>query len=159
MNEQEQIFFVKGMLPHANSAETVFHLNPIVTLAQAALESGWGKSNLALKGNNFFGLTAYGKSNDYWHGGVITLANGADALPFRRYDTVNNSFLDFARLIKEGYRMAWSFSRNIEAYAKEIAYSRYISEQNGDNRELYRRSLVSLAKRIQTIVSLINHNR
>ena len=73
MNEQEQIFFVKGMLPHANSAETFFHLNPIVTLAQAALESGWGKSNLALKGNNFFGLTAYGKSNDYWHGGVITL--------------------------------------------------------------------------------------
>jgi len=41
------------------------------------------------------------------------------------------------------------------AYAKEIAYSPYISELNGDDRETYRRSLVSLERTIRAIVAMI----
>ncbi|MFQ9020533.1 MAG: hypothetical protein ACLR6J_02165 [Parabacteroides merdae] len=58
---------------------------------------------------------------------------------FRRYDTRENSFLDFARLIRNNYRSAWQVGSNDpQAYAKEIAYSPYVSELNGDNREAYR---------------------
>lgn len=39
--------FVKRFLPEAEAAEKRFHLNPVVMLAQAAIESGWNESNLA----------------------------------------------------------------------------------------------------------------
>ena len=39
--------FVKRFLPEAEVAETRFHLNPVVMLAQAALESGRNESNQA----------------------------------------------------------------------------------------------------------------
>ena len=77
------------------------------------------------------------------------------SMDFRRYDTRENSFLDFARLIRDEYRSAWSVSNDMPAYAKEIAYSPYISELNGDDRETYRRSLVSIERTIRAIVAMI----
>ena len=76
-------------------------------------------------------------------------------MQFRRYDTRENSFLDFARLIRDSYRSAWQVSHNMEAYAKEIAYSPYISELNGDDRETYRHSLIQIAATIRAIIEMI----
>ena len=144
-----QINFVKECLPAAVSAGAAFNLNPLVILAQAAFESGWGTSNLAKECRNYFGLTAYGCSNAYWHGGKTTVKASSYPLNFRRYDTRENSFLDFARLIRNNYRSAWQVSNNPQAYAKEIAYSPYISELNGDNRETYRHSIIQITQTIQ----------
>lgn len=149
-----QISFVRACLPAALSAGAAFNMNPLVILAQAAFESGWGTSNLAQESRNYFGLTAYGCSNPYWHGGKTTVQGRSYSLDFRCYDTRENSFLDFARLIRNGYRQAWQVSRDPQAYAKEIAYSRYISERNGDDRETYRRSLVQIAQTIQAVMAL-----
>ena len=150
-----QISFVKECLPAALSAGAAFNMNPLVILAQAALESGWGMSDLARESRNFFGLTAYGCSNQYWHGGKTTVNTGSYSLDFRRYDTRENSFLDFARLIRNNYRTAWQANNNPEAYAREIAYSPYISELNGDDRETYRQSLVQMEKTVRAIVEII----
>ena len=144
----QQISFVKNSLQAAVSAGASFNMNPTVILAQAAFESGWGMSKLATGSNNYFGLTAYGCSNQYWHGGKTTVNTGSYSLDFRRYDTRENSFLDFARLIRSAYPRAYHFSFQPEAYAKEIAYSPYISEQNGDNRDLYRRNIIALEAEI-----------
>ena len=76
-------------------------------------------------------------------------------LNFRRYDTRENSFLDFARLIRNNYRSAWQVSNDPQAYAKEIAYSPYISELNGDNRETYRHSIIQITQTIQAVMALI----
>ena len=130
-------------------------LQPLAILAQAAFESGWGASNLAKESRNYFGLTAYGCSNAYWHGGKTTVKASSYPLNFRRYDTRENSFLDFARLIRNSYRSAWQVSNDLQAYAKEIAYSPYISELNGDNRETYRLSIIQIAQTIQAIMALI----
>ena len=151
----QQISFVKNSLQAAVSAGASFNMNPTVILAQAAFESGWGMSKLATGSNNYFGLTAYGCSNQYWHGGKTTVNTGSYSLDFRRYDTRENSFLDFARLIRNNYRTAWQASNNPEAYAHEIAYSPYISELNGDARETYRRSLVQMEKTVRAIVEII----
>lgn len=153
----QQIKFVKDSLQAAVSAGAAFNMNPSVILAQAAFESGWGTSNLATGSNNFFGLTAYGCSNQYWHGGKTAVNTGSYSLDFRRYDTRKNSFLDFARLIRNNYRIAWQASNTPEAYAREIAYSPYISELNGDDRETYRRSLVQIEKTIQAIVAMVSN--
>lgn len=157
MMTARQINFVKATLPAARSAGKAFGMNPVAILSQAAFESGWGTSRLAREDRNYFGLTAYGASNAYWHGAKRTVETARYRLDFRHYDTLENSFLDFARLIRTGYRTAWSLSDNLEAYAKEIAYSPYISERNGDNREVYRKSLVSLAQTIEGIISSLTN--
>ena len=43
-------------------------------------------------------------------------------------------------------------------YAKAIAYSPYISELNGDNRERYRETLVQLYREIEPIYSSLKNN-
>lgn len=152
----QQIRFVKDSLPAAVSAGATFNMNPLAILSQAAFESGWGTSNLATAGRNFFGLTAYGCSNEYWHGGKTTVRTTGYSLDFRRYDTRENSFLDFARLIRNNYRTAWQVSHDLTAYAREIAYSPYISELNGDDRETYRRSLIDIAATIQAVIEMLS---
>lgn len=151
----QQIRFVKQNLPHAIQAGAKFALNPTVILAQAAIESGWGNSRLAKEARNFFGLTAYGCPNEFWQGKKIQAGTAPHTLPFRLYLNPANSFFDFARLIRNRYRMAWQMSEDLEAYAKEIAYSAYLSEANGDNREIYRRTMIACGKTIQAIVQLL----
>ena len=151
----QQINFVKNSLQAAVSAGASFNMNPTVILAQAAFESGWGTSHLATGSSNFFGLTAYGASNQYWHGGKTQVKTDSYSLDFRRYDTRENSFLDFARLIRNNYRAAWQVSSDPEAYAREIAYSPYISELNGDDRETYRLSLVCIDRVIRAIIEMV----
>jgi flagellar protein FlgJ len=141
--------FVNKFYPAAKAAGAEFNINPVVVLAQAAIESGWGESKLSSY-NNFFGITAYGRINNYWHGGKIQLAE--DGLTFRRYDTMENSFMDYCRLIRGSYRTSADLSFHPAAFAKSIAYSKYISEVNGDNRASYQILMEKLSASIATLV-------
>ena len=141
--------FVNKFYPAAKAAGAEFNINPVVILAQAAIESGWGESKLSSY-NNFFGITAYGRINSYWHGGKIQLAD--NGLPFRRYDTMENSFMDYCRLIRSSYRTSADLSFYPAAFAKSIAYSKYISEVNGDNRASYQILMEKLSASIATLV-------
>lgn len=141
--------FVNKFYPAAKAAGAEFNINPVVVLAQAAIESGWGESKLSSY-NNFFGITAYGRINNYWHGGKIQLAEGG--LSFRRYDTMENSFMDYCRLIRGSYRTSADLSFHPAAFAKSIAYSKYISEVNGDNRASYQILMEKLSASIATLV-------
>lgn len=145
----KQAFF-KQFLPAAQAAGEHFKLNPAIILAQAAIESGWGQSTLCRLYNNYFGLTGYGQPTLYWNGSKTLKAEegGISHLQFRIYESEEQSFFDFARLIRSVYPTAAAVSFYPEAYAKEIAYSRYISEQNGDNREAYRKMLIAICKYI-----------
>ena len=62
----KQSEFFSSLLPLARKAGEAFRINPAVILAQAAIESGWGQSDLASEHHNYFGLTAYGRSNVWW---------------------------------------------------------------------------------------------
>lgn len=141
--------FVNKFYPAAKAAGAEFNINPVVVLAQAAIESGWGESKLSSY-NNFFGITAYGRINNYWHGGKIQLAE--DGLTFRRYDTMENSFMDYCRLIRGSYRTSADLSFHPAAFAKSIAYSKYISEVNGDNRASYQILMEKLSASIATLI-------
>ena len=141
--------FVNKFYPAAKAAGAEFNINPVVILAQAAIESGWGESKLSSY-NNFFGITAYGRINNYWHGGKIQLAE--NGLTFRRYDTMENSFMDYCRLIRGSYRTSADLSFHPAAFAKSIAYSKYISEVNGDNRASYQILMEKLSASIATLI-------
>ena len=141
--------YISTHLADAQSAGDRFHLNPIILLAQAALESGWGTSRLAREANNHFGITGYGASNAFWHGGRVTARYKRGELLFRRYDSARNSYLDFARLLVCSYPQAAAMSR---------FPADYISELNGDNRERYRETLVQLCREIEPIYSSLKNN-
>ena len=57
--------YIKQYLPLAQKAGERFGMNPIILLAQSAIETGWGESSLAVEDNNFFGITAYGRPNPF----------------------------------------------------------------------------------------------
>lgn len=148
--------FLLRYLDEANKAGGKYRIGPTVILAQAAIESGWGESVLATVHHNLFGLTGYGPKNEYWHGGKTELKEGG--LCFRKYVTTADSFYDFARLIRHAYPRAADLSHNPAGYAFEIAYSRYISEVNGDNRVAYRKMLVSISDTLAKLIE-IHHNK
>ena len=49
----EQVDFISSYLPLARKAGESFRINPIVILAQAVIESGWGQSDLRLSTRRF----------------------------------------------------------------------------------------------------------
>jgi flagellum-specific peptidoglycan hydrolase FlgJ len=81
---------------------------PEVAIIQSAIESGWGKSLLARKYNNYFGI----KSTRDWKGKSITLKteeeyNGKLTFvdgTFRAYDSFQDSVKDYVKFLKENPR-------------------------------------------------------
>lgn len=64
--------FVEKMAPIAAQIKATYGIDPLITVSQAALESGWGLSGLTQKANNLFGFTGdtwakEGKSVIYMH--------------------------------------------------------------------------------------------
>lgn len=150
--------YVKNYYKVADKVGKEFGINPIVILAQAAIESGWGTSVLSRENHNFFGITAYGSPNAYWHGAKrISKTSG---LPFRSYDTVEDCFRDFAHLISVKYNPAAKASQDVAQYASLISSSPYINEKNGDNRSRYKTLIIQNASAIVEFVkkfqSLLN---
>ena len=141
----KQSEFFSSLLPLARKAGEAFRINPAVILAQAS------------EHHNYFGLTAYGRSNVWWKGASIEL--GAHSLRFRTYDSPGDSFMDYARLIRSVYPFAADVSDDPKAFARKIAYSKYISEVNGDNRAAYQALLVKVCRKISKLIPHpINHN-
>jgi flagellar protein FlgJ len=133
--------YAKKFAPQAIAAGKRYNLNPVVILAQGMHESGYGTSYGALVRKNHFGITAAGKPNEFWDGSKSPSKTNPHLI-FRIYKTDQDSFYDFARLISSKYTTAAAVSNDTTSYAKAIAYSPYISEANGDNREQYQRAIV-----------------
>jgi flagellar protein FlgJ len=104
--------FKEMMASAADAASRTSGIPPVFILAQAALESGWGKSEVidlnGSKSHNLFGIKATGS----WKGKVAEaltteFVNGKEIkviAKFRAYDSYTDSFADFAQLIKNSAR-------------------------------------------------------
>lgn len=79
-----------------------------ITLAQGLLESGAGRSELAVKGNNHFGIKCHG-----WDGRKIYHDDDASGECFRAYAHARESFEDHSRFLRNGsrYRSLFSLER------------------------------------------------
>lgn len=76
-----------------------------ITLAQGLLESGAGRSRLAVKGNNHFGIKCHG-----WGGASIYEDDDERNECFRRYPSAYDSFEDHSRFLRSGQRYRSLFS-------------------------------------------------
>jgi len=130
--------FVDQVLPSIRAAAQALGLNPLVLLAQAALETGWGKRMArTADGNpslNLFGI----KADDTWvgaraaantveySGGVATQRQAA----FRAYGSIEESVNDFAHLLKNSprYRHAAAAGPDAQAYVDGIGRSGYATD-------------------------------
>lgn len=77
--EQVKLDFIKQVAPTAEKEQRKYHVYASVTIAQAALESNWGQSELAQKYNNLFGVKGTGinsalmTTKEYVNGQWITI--------------------------------------------------------------------------------------
>ncbi len=105
-----------------------------VTMAQAILESGWGKSGLSTKANNFFGIKGKGPE------GSVTMRtreviNGKSVYvnaPFRKYDSPAQSFADHGKFFTDNKRYATAMKHTDDPhrFAQEIAKAGYATDPN-----------------------------
>jgi flagellar protein FlgJ len=130
--------FVDQVLPSIRTAAEALGLNPLVLLAQAALETGWGKRMArTADGNpslNLFGI----KADDTWAGaraaantieytgGVATQRQAA----FRAYGSIEESVNDFAHLLKNSprYQHVAAAGQDAQAYVDGIGRSGYATD-------------------------------
>lgn len=93
--------FIKAVAPYAVIDMEQHNIYASVTIAQAIIESGWGKDNIAVQYKNFFGMKAKGESNtgnEFWDGkGVKLNASEGGKSYFRVYDSLMNSIYDHGR--------------------------------------------------------------
>lgn len=103
-----------------------------VTMAQAALESGWGKSGLSQQANNFFGIKGRGPAGsvtmptkEFLNGKWVTVN-----APFRKYNSPSESFADHGKFLRENRRYANAFNHtdNARQFAREIHKAGYATD-------------------------------
>ena len=113
--------FIERLVPHAQELQDGYGVLPSIILGQAILESNWGKSTLASKYNNLFGIKAYGDQkkvsletkefvNEEW----INIQGD-----FKVYDSWEQSMDDHTQLFVQG--VDW----NPALYEKVITATNY----------------------------------
>lgn len=96
----KQTFF-ELYAPLAIEQQQKFGIPASVTLAQMALESGWGEGRAIKEGNNAFCVKGS------YNGQYVLISDNAKNEKFRKYDTLAQSFDDHSRLLmKDRYRQA-----------------------------------------------------
>ena len=82
-----------------------------ITLAQAVLESSAGKSELAVKGNNHFGIKCHG-----WTGRAVYHDDDENNECFRAYNSVLESFEDHSKFLVTSNRYSSLFKLKVTDY-------------------------------------------
>ena len=104
-----------------------------ITIAQAALESGWGESALAKTGNNLFGI----KADSLWRGQTLTM-NTKEFIKeqwvvvpalWRKYPSWQASIDDHAAFLKRNPRYKACFAcTSAHAFARALAQAGYATD-------------------------------
>ncbi|AYC32513.1 flagellar assembly peptidoglycan hydrolase FlgJ [Pseudomonas cavernae] len=145
--------FVATMLPMAQAAADKIGLDPRYLVAQAALETGWGKSIIRQQdgssSHNLFGIKAHG-----WDGEsarvLTTEYKGGKAVKesaeFRAYGSFQQSFHDYVNFLQNNgrYDEALDATANPLQFVKELQQAGYASDPQ------YARKVAQIARQMQT---------
>lgn len=123
--------FINALMPYALQVQEQYGIAPEITLAQAALETGWGKS---APGNNFFGIKSHGKAG----GNTLATTEVINGQPvrvndsFRAYGSPGESVLDYGRFLSENprYKPMLAASGDLEAQIDALGKSGYATDPN-----------------------------
>ncbi|WP_444994906.1 flagellar assembly peptidoglycan hydrolase FlgJ [Aliikangiella sp. IMCC44359] len=130
--------FVSTLLPYAKKAAQKLSVDPKLLIAQAALETGWGKFIMhdgeGKPGHNLFGI----KASNRWQGEKInidTLEVDNQAFKkvnasFRKYNSFAESFDDYVDFVTQNprYQKAVEAAENANEYINELQNSGYATD-------------------------------
>ncbi len=110
-----------------------------ITIAQAALESGWGESALAKTGNNLFGI----KADNLWRGQTLTM-NTKEFIKgqwvvvpalWRKFPSWQASIDDHAAFLRRNPRYKACFlCTNAPAFARSLVQAGYATDPEYANK-------------------------
>lgn len=147
--------FINRLMPLAETAAAELGVSPSVLLAQAALETGWGRSVIrngdGSSSFNLFGI----KAGSQWDGkraGVVSLEFDQGvavrrAASFRAYESYEESFRDYVRFLRENPRYATALAKADDpaAYARELQKAGYATDPH------YANKILSIARRADSL--------
>ncbi|NKB38984.1 MAG: flagellar assembly peptidoglycan hydrolase FlgJ [Gammaproteobacteria bacterium] len=130
--------FIDYMLPRAEAAAKTLGVSPQLLVAQAALETGWGKAVVEgadqQSSHNLFGI----KADRRWTGktaemGTLEFRNGIpqrEQASFRAYDSFEQSFADYAEFVQQGprYQEAMQHNGNARHYIEGLQAAGYATD-------------------------------
>ncbi len=134
----DAVNFVQALAPHAQAAAQKLGVSVRALLAQAALETGWGKHlpshHDGSTSNNLFGM----KAGSSWGGDKVSVPTleyeGGVAVrrrdQFRAYGSPGDSFSDYADVLANNPRYAGVIGKgeDIRGFAKALAHGGYATD-------------------------------
>jgi flagellar protein FlgJ len=145
--------FLETLWPHAQKAAAEIGVDPKLLLAQAALETGWGKS--LSNGNNLFGI----KADRRWSGdkstvGTTEFVGGVavrEQASFRNYGSYGDSFRDYVSFLKENprYQNALANADNPRQFIAGLQKAGYATDP------AYARKVLSIYENNDTLEKLV----
>ena len=136
----EPFAFVERLLPAAKVAARELGIEPLALLAQAALETGWGKKVFKTpegsQSHNLFGI----KANGGWNGPVAVVdtmeyRQGSavrEKAKFRVYESPEQSLNDYVEFIKTNprYQQALAHAADAKSYFRQLQAAGYATDPN-----------------------------
>ncbi len=149
--------FIQTMLPMAEAAAKRIGVDPRYLVAQAALETGWGKHMIrqadGSNANNLFGIKSHG-----WKGGSVNAVTNEyvggkevkEVAKFRTYDSYADSFHDYVDFLQtnERYGDALKTNGNSEKFMTELQEAGYATDPR------YARKVNQIARSMDTYHSI-----
>jgi flagellar protein FlgJ len=144
--------FIDQLLPYAKVAARQLGVNPLVLIAQAAMETGWGKRMVSDGGgnssNNLFNI----KANSAWNGEAVEVStleykNGTprkELAQFRQYSSIADSFKDYVSFLQNSprYQSALAVANDAKQFLRELHGAGYATDP------LYSQKIFSLFETI-----------
>ena len=125
--------FVQSIWPHAKRTAAELGVSPKVLVAQAALETGWGRRLVGGDGShNLFGIKATGWNGNRVNAGTHEFVNGRrqdQRADFRAYGSIHESFDDYARLMRnDRYAGALAAGEDARGFARALQHAGYATD-------------------------------
>jgi len=132
--------FVKDVWPYAQKAATQLNIDPQVLVAQAALETGWGRGVIThpdgRSTHNLFGIKAgAGWQKEAASVATLEYRDGVavkERASFRSYGSLAESFQDYVDFLQNNprYKQALSYAGNPHIFTKALQEAGYATDPN-----------------------------
>ena len=146
--------FVERLYPIARVAAKTLGLDPLIMVAQAALETGWGKhvlrDSLGNSSHNLFNI----KADSRWSGPKVTTQTleyregiaVQEFAKFRRYDSIENSVKDFVGFLASNprYESALNTADDPQGFIEALQEAGYATDPK------YANKVTSVYQKIQS---------
>ena len=149
--------FVATMLPMAQQAADRIGVDPLYLVAQAALETGWGKSVMRQQdgssSHNLFGIKATGSWQGAQARAITSEFKGGqmvkETADFRSYDSYQDSFHDLVTLLQSNnrYKDVLNAADKPEQFVRELQKAGYATDPE------YASKISQIAKQMKTYQS------